>query len=289
MHREQCIVVFILNIKKSKTKKQNNIEQQNKNSILNTKNLTIGYQQKKQDKIVFSDINISIKKGKLISVLGKNGIGKSTLLRTLSKVQKPISGAIYFEGKALNSYSENELSKKLSLVLTERLPESQLTVFELIALGRQPYTNWMDTLSEVDLMKINTAIDQTEINHLKNNRFYELSDGQLQRVLIARALAQDTEVIILDEPTAHLDMHQTINIFSLLQKLVQETKKTIIISSHEINLALQLSDEIILLTENKVQFGTTTALILENAFDNLFPNNLLKFNKSLQQFVINKN
>lgn len=289
MHREQCIVVFILNIKKSKTKKQNNIEQQNKNSILNTKNLTIGYQQKKQDKIVFSDINISIKKGKLISVLGKNGIGKSTLLRTLSKVQKPISGAIYFEGKALNSYSENELSKKLSLVLTERLPESQLTVFELIALGRQPYTNWMDTLSEVDLMKINTAIDQTEINHLKNNRFYELSDGQLQRVLIARALAQDTEVIILDEPTAHLDMHQTIHIFSLLQKLVQETKKTIIISSHEINLALQLSDEIILLTENKVQFGTTTALILENAFDNLFPNNLLKFNKSLQQFVINKN
>jgi len=289
MHRKQCIVVFILNIKKSKTKKQNNIEQQNKNSILNTKNLTIGYQQKKQDKIVFSDINISIKKGKLISVLGKNGIGKSTLLRTLSKVQKPISGAIYFEGKALNSYSENALSKKLSLVLTERLPESQLTVFELIALGRQPYTNWMDTLSEVDLMKINTAIDQTEINHLKNNRFYELSDGQLQRVLIARALAQDTEVIILDEPTAHLDMHQTIHIFSLLQKLVQETKKTIIISSHEINLALQLSDEIILLTENKVQFGTTTALILENAFDNLFPNNLLKFNKSLQQFVINKN
>ena len=289
MHRKQCIVVFILNIKKSKTKKQNNIEQQNKNSILNTQNLTIGYQQKKQDKIVFSDINISIKKGKLISVLGKNGIGKSTLLRTLSKVQKPISGAIYFEGKALNSYSENALSKKLSLVLTERLPESQLTVFELIALGRQPYTNWMDTLSEVDLMKINTAIDQTEINHLKNNRFYELSDGQLQRVLIARALAQDTEVIILDEPTAHLDMHQTIHIFSLLQKLVQETKKTIIISSHEINLALQLSDEIILLTENKVQFGTTTALILENAFDNLFPNNLLKFNKSLQQFVINKN
>jgi iron complex transport system ATP-binding protein len=289
MHRKQCIVVFILNIKKSKTKKQNNIEQQNKNSILNTKNLTIGYQQKKQDKIVFSDINISIKKGKLISVLGKNGIGKSTLLRTLSKVQKPISGAVYFEGKALNSYSENALSKKLSLVLTERLPESQLTVFELIALGRQPYTNWMDTLSEVDLMKINTAIDQTEINHLKNNRFYELSDGQLQRVLIARALAQDTEVIILDEPTAHLDMHQTIHIFSLLQKLVQETKKTIIISSHEINLALQLSDEIILLTENKVQFGTTTALILENAFDNLFPNNLLKFNKSLQQFVINKN
>lgn len=204
-------------------------------------------------------------------------------------MQKPISGTIYLEGKELSTYSENTLSKKLSLVLTERLPESQLTVFELIALGRQPYTNWIDKLSKTDLEKIHTAIDQTEIAHLKNNRFYELSDGQLQRVLIARALAQDTEVIILDEPTAHLDMHQTINIFSLLQKLIKQTNKTIIISSHEVNLALQLSHEIILLTENKIQFGTAENLISQNAFDNLFPDNLLKFNKSLQQFVINKN
>lgn len=204
-------------------------------------------------------------------------------------MQKPISGTIYLEGKELSTYSENTLSKKLSLVLTERLPESQLTVFELIALGRQPYTNWIDKLSKTDLKKIHTAIDQTEIAHLKNNRFYELSDGQLQRVLIARALAQDTEVIILDEPTAHLDMHQTINIFSLLQKLIKQTNKTIIISSHEVNLALQLSHEIILLTENKIQFGTAENLISQNAFDNLFPDNLLKFNKSLQQFVINKN
>ena len=258
------------------------------NSILKTENLTIGYPQKKQDHIIFSNINLSIEKGKLISVLGKNGIGKSTLLRTLCKVQKAITGAIYFEGKKLNTYSENDLSKKLSVVLTERLPESQLTVFELIALGRQPYTNWIDTLSKTDLEKIETAIKQTEIGHLKNQRFYELSDGQLQRVLIARALAQDTDVIILDEPTAHLDMHQTINIFSLLQQLVKQTNKTIIVSSHEINLALQLSDEIILLTENNLQFGTTEALITKNAFDKLFPNNLLKFNKSLQQFVINK-
>tara|TARA_R110002049_G_scaffold28036_1_gene96726 strand:- start:648 stop:1445 length:798 start_codon:yes stop_codon:yes gene_type:complete len=262
--------------------------EKSKNSILKTENLTIGYQQKKQDKIVLSNINLSIEKGKLISVLGKNGIGKSTLLRTLSKVQKPISGTIYFEGKNLKNYGEKELSKKLSLVLTERLPESQLTVFELIALGRQPYTNWIDTLSENDIEKINWALAQTEITHLKDNRFYELSDGQLQRVLIARALAQDTAVIILDEPTAHLDMHQTINIFSLLQKLVQQTQKTIIISSHELNLALQLSNEIILLTENNIQFGSTEELIRKDAFDNLFPNNLLKFNKTLQQFVINK-
>jgi iron complex transport system ATP-binding protein len=258
------------------------------NIVLTTKNLTIGYLQKKQHKIVVSDINLSIKKGKLVTVLGKNGIGKSTLLRTISKVQKPISGTIFLNDKNLLTYSEKELSTKLSLVLTERLPESQLTVFEIIALGRQPYTNWIDKLSENDLKKINLAIEQTEIEHLKNNRFYELSDGQLQRVLIARALAQDTEIIILDEPTAHLDMHHTIKIFSLLKKLVSKTAKTILISSHEINLSIQLSDEIILLTDNKLYCGAPKKLIEENAFDYLFPKELISFNRTLQQFVVKK-
>ncbi len=220
--------------------------------------------------------------------MGKNGVGKSTLLRTLSRVQKPLLGAIYFDEKNLENYTENQLSKKLSLVLTERLPESQLTVFELIALGRQPYTNWLDKLSALDLEKINTAIDQTEISYLKNRKFYELSDGQLQRVLIARALAQDTEVIILDEPTAHLDIHQTVLIFSLLKKLVKETRKTIIISSHEVNLAIQLSDKLMILNDDKILFNTTENLINQNAFTSLFPNDLIKFNKDLQQFVINK-
>ena len=174
------------------------------------------------------------------------------------------------------------------MVLTERLPESQLTVFELVALGRQPYTNWIDKLSETDLEKTNWAIEETEIQHLKNKRFYELSDGQLQRVLIARALAQDTEIIILDEPTAHLDMHHTIKIFSLLQKLVADTQKTIIISTHEVNLAIQLADEIMLLSKNSFHFGTPNDLIENNAFDTLFSKEIVNFNKTLQQFVINK-
>lgn len=174
------------------------------------------------------------------------------------------------------------------MVLTERIPESQLTVYELIALGRQPYTNWIDKLSEKDIEKIETAIHQTEITHLKNNLFYELSDGQLQRALIARALAQDTEIIILDEPTAHLDIHHTIKIFSLLKKLVTETQKTVIISSHEVNMSIQLADEIILLTENKLYSETPKKLIKENAFDTLFPQELIYFNKDLQQFVVRK-
>lgn len=259
------------------------------NIVLKTENLSIGYHQKKQDKIVLADINLTLEKGKLITVLGKNGIGKSTFLRTLSKVQKPIKGSVFLNDKNLTNYSEKELSTQLSLVFTERLPESQLTVFELIALGRQPYTNWIDTLSETDISKINWAIEQTEITHLKNNRFYELSDGQLQRVLIARALAQDTDIIILDEPTAHLDMHHTVKIFSLLKKLVSETSKTILISSHELNLAIRLSDEIIVFTNNKCYSGTSSELNKEHVFENLFPKELINFNKSLQQFVINKN
>ncbi|WP_309477302.1 ABC transporter ATP-binding protein [Tenacibaculum aquimarinum] len=234
-------------------------------------------------------MNLSVEKGKFVALLGKNGIGKSTLLRTLSKVQNPLSGNVFINQKNILNFTNKELATTLSLVLTERLPESQLTVFELIALGRQPYTNWIDTLSETDIKKVNTAIEQTEIEHLKNNRFYELSDGQLQRVLIARALAQDTEIIILDEPTAHLDIHHTIKIFSLLKKLVETTQKTILISTHEVNLAIQLADECILLTEDTIYSGTSEELINKNAFDTLFPKNLIHFNKNLEQFVIKKN
>ncbi|WP_368389526.1 ABC transporter ATP-binding protein [Tenacibaculum sp. 1_MG-2023] len=269
--------------------KDSKIKELKKHIVLKTENLAIGYQTKKQQTVIASEINLSVEKGKFVALLGKNGIGKSTLLRTLSKVQNPLSGNVFINQKNILNFTNKELATTLSLVLTERLPESQLTVFELIALGRQPYTNWIDTLSETDIKKVNTAIEQTEIEHLKNNRFYELSDGQLQRVLIARALAQDTEIIILDEPTAHLDIHHTIKIFSLLKKLVETTQKTILISTHEVNLAIQLADECILLTEDTIYSGTSEELINKNAFDTLFPKNLIHFNKNLEQFVIKKN
>ena len=223
-----------------------------------------------------------------MTVLGKNGIGKSTLLRTIAKVQAPLNGTIFINNKNLESYTHQELATSLSMVLTERLPESQLTVFELVALGRQPYTNWIDKLSETDLGKINWAINETEIDHLKNKRFYELSDGQLQRVLIARALAQDTEIIILDEPTAHLDLHHTIKIFALLKNLTEKTLKTIIMSSHEVNLSIKFADKIILFTDTEIFTGSPSLLIKNNSFDNLFPREIVTFNRNLEQFIINK-
>lgn len=256
-------------------------------NVLTTCNLTIGYAKKKHHKVIAKGIDLSIKKGSFTAVIGKNGIGKSTLLRTLSTVQKPLEGTVFINHKKSTDYQPHELATTVSLVLTERLPESQLTVFELVALGRQPYTNWIDTLSKKDLEKIHWALKETDLETLQNNRFHELSDGQLQRVLIARALAQDTEIIILDEPTAHLDMHQTITIFELLKKLTLSTKKTILISTHEINLATKICTESIVLSENAIHFGTTAELIEQDAFKTLFSSEIVTFNKTLQQFVVN--
>jgi iron complex transport system ATP-binding protein len=261
----------------------------NKHIVLKTVDLSIGYTQKNSKDVIANNINLCIEKGKFIALLGRNGIGKSTFLRTISKVQPELSGSIDLNSKKLHAYTNKELAKVLGLVLTERLPESQLTVFELVALGRQPYTNWVDKLSEQDIEKINWAINQTEIKHLQNKRFYELSDGQLQRVLIARALAQDTEVIVLDEPTAHLDMHHTYKIFQLLKKLVKNTSKTIIISTHQVNLAIEIVDELILMNGKNVIHDSVEKIIDSNLLDSLFPKEILHFNKTLQQFTISKN
>ena len=260
----------------------------NKNNILSTENLAIGYAQKKQQKVIASGINFAIKKGTLNAVIGKNGIGKSTLLRTLSKVQKPLEGTLFINKKNSNAYQHLELAKTISLVLTERVPESQLTVFELIALGRQPYTNWVGNLSKDDIEIVNTALEQTNIADLKHKKCFELSDGQLQKVMIARALAQDTDLIILDEPTTHLDMYHKAYILKLLQKLAKETNKTILFSSHEIDLAIQLCDNLIVMTNNEVVSDEPCNLISKGTFETLFPKDLIAFDEKTGSFRVKK-
>ena len=260
-------------------------------SVINsieTKNLHIGYRQKKSVLTIQKKISIQLHKGEFVGILGKNGIGKSTLLRTLTGVQEAISGEVFIQGKSIQSYNLKELSSLMSLVLTERLPESQLTVYELVALGRQPYTNWIGRLEKKDIEIINLALEETETMSLANKHFYELSDGQLQRVLIARALAQDTPIILLDEPTAHLDMHHTIKIFKLLKKLSKETNKTIIITTHEVNLAIKSADQLILLTDKEVVAGNKKVLIESNSFDHLFSSENINFNSGLEQFIVTK-
>lgn len=258
----------------------------NENYIIKVSNLSIGYRSKKQISTIASNLNIKLKAGNMVCLLGKNGIGKSTLLRTLTKVQPALSGDVFIDEKNLKLLTNNDLAKTLSLVLTERLPDSSLTVFELVALGRQPFTNWIGYLTSEDLEIIYKAFEKTNTKHLMNTKCYELSDGQLQRVLIARALTQNTPIIILDEPTAHLDLHHTISTFSLLKNLASEFNKTIIISTHETNLALQLADELWLMSSSKFVSGKTEDLINNNELDNLFDSELIRFSKTLKQFTI---
>ena len=259
----------------------------NKINILSTSNLSIGYQSKKEKNIIAENLNLTFEEGKLISLVGGNGIGKSTLLRTITGIQKPLAGTVMLKKKEIHNYESLALAQNLSLVLTEKLPPSNLSVFELIALGRQPYTNWLGKLSADDLEKINQAITLTHVEHLIDKKHHEISDGQLQIVLIARALAQDTPLIILDEPTTHLDLFHKVSIFKLLKKLSQETNKCILFSTHDIDLAIQLSDEMIVMTESMVEQDQPCNLITKGIFNTLFKDSSITFDGEKGKFVIN--
>lgn len=257
----------------------------NKN-ILSTSNLSIGYATKKGKNTIAFNLNLSLEAGKLIAIVGANGIGKSTLLRTLTGIQKPLDGKVYLNSKSIHDFDAKDLAQNLSVVLTEKLPPSNLTVFELIALGRQPYTNWLGKLSPEDYQKINQAVVLTHIEHLLDKKCYEISDGQLQIVLIARALAQDTPLIILDEPTTHLDLPHKVSVFKLLKKLSQETDKCILFSTHDVDLAIQLSDEMIVMTEETVVQDQPCNLITQGVFNSLFKDNAISFDGEKGKFVI---
>lgn len=256
------------------------------NTIIKTENLTIGYSSKKQQIVITSNINITLQRGELVGLVGANGIGKTTLLRTLTKVQPPIKGSIFINELPINKITSIELSKHLSVVLTEQPASKNLSVFELVSLGRQPYTNWIGNLSTNDYSIIENALNLTNIQHLKNKKCFELSDGQLQKVMIARALAQDTNLIVLDEPTTHLDMYHKAYILKLLKKLVKNTNKTILFSSHEIDLAIQLCDKILVMTNSNVILGSPNDLISKGVFNQLFPEDLIVFDQKTRTFKV---
>ena len=258
----------------------------NSNSVLKTDNLSIGYRKKSKAQIIASGINIEVNAGELVAVIGVNGAGKSTLLKTLSGITQSIDGQVFIDSNKLEEIEADKLSKHISLVLTEQMISKNLSVLELVALGRQPYTNWIGSLTKNDLKKIMHSIRSVNIEEIKNKKCHELSDGQFQKELIARALAQDTSMIILDEPTTHLDLYHKAYVLKLLQKLSKETGKAILFASHEINLALQLCDKLVILKDDKALFGTPADLINDNALDDLFPENLIQFDKKTSSFKI---
>lgn len=254
---------------------------------LQTENLSIGYASRKTAKTIASSVDISLKTGQLTALVGMNGAGKSTLLRSLSGLQPPLSGNIFIEGSNLKNIAQHELAQQLSLVLTERLPAGDLTVRELIALGRHPYTNWIGKLSAEDLTIVEDAIALAEVTALQHCKQHELSDGQLQKVLIARALSQDTRLILLDEPSTHLDLQHKASLFRLLRKLCSRGK-AILFSTHDISEALQSCDDIILMLPEKTIQGTPENLVAEGVFDHLFHDPDISFDRVKRQFIFKK-
>lgn len=191
-------------------------------------------------------------------------------------------------GKDLEDYTELEMASAVSVVLTEPLATKNMTVYELISLGRQPYTNWLGRLSEKDKIKIKEVIDLLDLHNLKKRKCYELSDGQLQRVLIARALAQDTGIILLDEPTTHLDLYHKVQLLKLLRFVAHKTEKSIVFTSHEIDMAIQLCDKMLILDGQKNSFDQPCKLIENNAFNGLFPSDTVTFDNRTGTFRIQK-
>ncbi|MDR0604110.1 MAG: ABC transporter ATP-binding protein [Bacteroidales bacterium] len=250
--------------------------------LLNTHSLAIGY----GSYIVQQDLELFAESGNLICLIGKNGSGKSTLLRTLAGLQKPLKGNVFFNEKMLSKLSHHERSMMLSLVLTDPIDDDNMTVFDLVSLGRFPYTNWIGTLTEKDRHFIMTSIEQVNLTAKINAYLHEISDGEKQRAIIAKALTQDTPLVLLDEPTAHLDLPNRIEIMLLLRRLSVNTRKTFILSTHELDLAIQMADNIWLIHPHKIETGIPEDLMLSGKLQQIFGNNSFYFDKRDGHFSI---
>ena len=234
-------------------------------------NLTIGYPGKSDVKVVAQGINASIFSGELTCLLGANGVGKSTLLRTLSAFQPKLAGNIQILGKELSTYTDKQLSRLISVVLTEKPDIRNMTVDELVGLGRSPYTGFWGTLQKEDKEIVDRSIELVGITTLKGRMIQTLSDGERQKVMIAKALAQETPVIYLDEPTAFLDYPSKVEMMQLLHQLSRQTDKTIFLSTHDLELALQIADKVWLMDKQKgVSIGTPEDLSLQGILGSFF-------------------
>lgn len=257
------------------------------NSAIQIIHITTGYKTAKHTVEITRDLTENLYAGELTCLLGPNGAGKTTLLKTLSGFLPPLSGEILLEGKNIYSFKEPERAKMLSVVLTDRLAVSNMTVRQLVELGRSPYTGFFGRPSEKDSDIVNEAIAQVKIEHLSERTVATLSDGERQKALIAKALAQETPLIFLDEPTAFLDYPGKAEILLLLRKLAREKNKTIFVSTHDLELALQIADRLWLLDKTKgVRTGSPQKLSEEGEIGNYFDREGLIYDKEARLFRV---
>jgi len=257
-------------------------------SILTTQHLSIGYSKKGKTDIIQSGLDLQLRAGELVCLIGPNGSGKSTLLRTLTGLLKSLSGKTLIDGQDISKIKQHDKALMLSLVLTERVDIENTTVYNLVSLGRHPHSNWWGNVTGEEDQIIREAIEMVHMDHKMNQNINELSDGERQRAMIAKALAQDTPIIMLDEPTAHLDLPNRVEIMLLLHRLAHKTQKAILLSTHELDLALQAADRIWLMSkDNGVEFGVPEDLVFNGSFNRAFQSNSFFFNAANGNFSMN--
>ena len=247
-------------------------------TVFTCKNLAIGY----KDKIILKDIDLSFKKGEFISLLGPNGAGKTTLLRTLSRHLDLLSGDIYLMGKPLNSYNPIDFAKILAVVLTDKVSPPLFTVFEFVSLGRYPHTNFLGHLTSKDQREIQNALASVHASDLGNRFFSDLSDGERQKVIIARALAQQPLVLMLDEPTIHLDLKHRIEVMSILRDQCRRRGITVIASLHDVDVAAKVSDSVALVKNGRISsYGPPETVLTNSAVTELYDFRDAEFDREL--------
>ena len=252
--------------------------------ILKIDSLKIGYASGRNAGAILPPLSASAQKGELVAVLGRNGIGKSTLLRTLAGVQPSLGGTVLINGESTAGFSGLQLAQRIGYISTEVVKVSHMRVYDLVALGRFPYTNWIGRIDHDAHAAIKEAIIRTGLTHLKGRFISELSDGERQRAMIARVLAQDTDILIMDEPTAFLDISGKYEIINLMRDL-SATGKTIVFSTHDFSIAINQADKIWMVQEKSITEGAPEDLLLASAFDHLFDQKVVGFNPDDGSFV----
>jgi iron complex transport system ATP-binding protein len=255
---------------------------------LAARNLDIGYRRhRNHSAVVLRQIGLELKQGEFVCLLGPNGTGKSTLLRTICGMQPKLGGEAFICGRPIETLSARERARRLSIVLTDPVNAGNLSVFALVALGRHPYTGWTGKMDRRDLQTVHETLEGLRISHLAGKNAAELSDGERQKVMIARAIAQDTDILILDEPTAYLDVPRKVEIMLLLKRLAAETGKSIIAASHDLELAIQSADSIWLIgRDGAIHAGAPEDLILNGALQSVFQSEETRFDPELGTFSL---
>ena len=254
--------------------------------ILSVNDLSVGFAGRKGSRELLLNINSDVEKGELIAMVGANGVGKSTMLRTIVGLHPRLAGNISLINRELGDYSRQDIARKAAFVTAGSTVSQNLTVYELVSLGRFPHTNWIGQLKDIDKEHINSSIEDVGLSGKMDIRIDQLSDGEKQRAMIARAVAQDTELLVLDEPTAFLDLPNKYELIHLLRRLAETNNKSIIFSTHDLHIALKESDKIWLLIKSQLIQGAPEDLILNGSVKEIFTNSQLEFSEEEGNFYL---